>query len=243
MRVGAGDGARLDRKPGDLVADETIVEVVAPEPYVSRGGYKLAAALDAFGIDPAGRLCLDVGASTGGFTDVLLQRGASRVYALDVGRGQLAEALRRDPRVISLERVNARELHADSLPDLISLATIDVSFISLQLVLGPVSETFEDAGGDLVALVKPQFEAGRAEAKGGVVRDSAIHARVLGEIADAAAARGLEPLDAIASPIRGPEGNREFLLRMGVPAFARREARAVPTRLREHLANLAGVAA
>jgi 23S rRNA (cytidine1920-2'-O)/16S rRNA (cytidine1409-2'-O)-methyltransferase len=243
VRVGGGDGARLDRKPGDLVADETIVEVVAQEPYVSRGGYKLAAALDAFGIDPAGRLCLDVGASTGGFTDVLLQRGASRVYALDVGRGQLAEALRRDPRVISLERVNARELHADTLPDRISLATIDVSFISLRLVLGPASETFEDAGGDLVALVKPQFEAGKGEAKGGVVRDPAIHARVLAEIADAVAAGGLEPLDAIASPILGPEGNREFLLRARVPALARREARAVPPRLREHLSNLAGATA
>ena len=230
VRVGVGDGARFDRKPGDLVDPDLAVEVVSPEPYVSRGGHKLAAALDAFAIDPTGRVCLDVGASTGGFTDVLLQRGASRVYALDVGRGQLAEALRRDPRVISLERVNARELHADSLPDRISLATIDVSFISLRLVLGPVSETFEAAGGDLIALVKPQFEAGRTEAKGGVVRDPQIHARVLRDVADAAAAGGLVPLDAIASPILGPEGNREFLLRLRVPPVAdRRPGEVGPT--------------
>jgi 23S rRNA (cytidine1920-2'-O)/16S rRNA (cytidine1409-2'-O)-methyltransferase len=243
VRVGSGDGARLDRKPGDLVAAETPVEVIAPEPYVSRGGHKLAAALDSFRIDPAGRVCLDVGASTGGFTDVLLQRGARRVYALDVGRGQLAEALRRDPRVISLERVNARDLHAGSLPDRVSLAVIDVSFISLRLVLRPVSETFEDAGGDVVALVKPQFEAGRGETKGGVVREPAIHARVLREVAEAAAADGLEPLDAIASPILGPEGNREFLLRLRVPATADRVARAVDPVLLGRLSNLAGVAA
>jgi 23S rRNA (cytidine1920-2'-O)/16S rRNA (cytidine1409-2'-O)-methyltransferase len=243
VRVGAGDGARLDRKPGDLVERDVAVDVVAPEPYVSRGGQKLAAALDAFAIDAAGRVCLDVGASTGGFTDVLLQRGAGRVYALDVGRGQLAEALRRDPRVISLERVNARELDADSLPDRVSLATIDVSFISLRLVLGPVASTFEADGGDLVALVKPQFEAGKGEAKGGVVRDPAIHARVLGEVAEAAAAAGLEPLDAIASPILGPEGNREFLLRVRVPSTADRTARSVPASLRTHLSDLAGVAA
>jgi 23S rRNA (cytidine1920-2'-O)/16S rRNA (cytidine1409-2'-O)-methyltransferase len=240
VRVGEGDGARLDRKAGDLVAAETTVEVVAPEPYVSRGGYKLAAALDAFGIEPAGRICLDVGASTGGFTDVLLQRGASRVYALDVGRGQLAEALRRDPRVISMERVNARELQRDSLPGRISLATIDVSFISLRLVIGPVASTFEEEGGDLIALVKPQFEAGRGETKGGVVRDAAVHARVLREVAEAGAADGLEPLRAIASPILGPEGNREFLLRVRVPALDERRARDLAP---EVLAAIASVAA
>jgi len=225
------------------VAPELAIEVVAPEPYVSRGGHKLAAALDAFDIDPAGRVCLDVGASTGGFTDVLLQRGASRVYALDVGRGQLAETLRRDPRVVSLERVNARELHADSLPDRISLATIDVSFISLRLVLGPVSQTFEAEGGDLVALVKPQFEAGKGETKGGVVRDSLIHARVLREVAEAAAATGLEPLEAIASPILGPEGNREFLLRLRVPQVVDRVPRVVGEHVVAALSNLAGAAA
>jgi len=243
VRVGDGDAARLDRKPGDLVDPATMLDVVAPEPYVSRGGHKLAAALDAFGIDPADRICLDVGASTGGFTDVLLQRGASRVYALDVGRGQLAEALRRDPRVISLERVNARELRADSVADRISLAVIDVSFISLRLVLGPVSETFEASGGDLVALVKPQFEAGKGETDHGVVRDPRIHARVLRDVAEAASAGGLEPLEAIASPILGPEGNREFLLRVRVPPVGDRAPRQVPQPVLQRLANLAGVAA
>src|SRR6188768_923233 len=137
VRVGDGDAARHDRKPGDLIDPATTVTVVAPEPYVSRGGHKLAAALDAFEIDPAGLVALDVGASTGGFTDVLLQRGASRVYALDVGRGQLAEPLRQDPRVVSMERTNARELTPTTLPEPVALATIDVSFISLAKVLGP----------------------------------------------------------------------------------------------------------
>ncbi len=141
VRVGEGDGARLDRKPGDLVDAATPVEVAVPEPYVSRGGHKLAAALDAFGIDPAGVVCLDVGASTGGFTDVLLQRGATRVYALDVGRGQLADSLRRDSRVVSMERTNARTLTAGALPEPVALVTIDVSFISLSKVLGPVMST------------------------------------------------------------------------------------------------------
>jgi 23S rRNA (cytidine1920-2'-O)/16S rRNA (cytidine1409-2'-O)-methyltransferase len=218
VRVGAGDGARLDRKPGDLVDPETTVEVAVPEPYVSRGGHKLAAALDAFGVDPAGRVCLDVGASTGGFTDVLLQRGASRVYALDVGRGQLAESLRRDPRVISMERTNARTLTSSTLPESVSLATVDVSFISLRLVLGPIASTFEATGGDLVALVKPQFEAGRGETNEGVVRDPAVHARVMREVLDAAVAVGLEPAGEIPSPILGPEGNREFLVHLRVPA-------------------------
>ncbi|HEX8025556.1 MAG TPA: TlyA family RNA methyltransferase [Candidatus Limnocylindrales bacterium] len=242
VRVGHGDAARTDRKPGDLVALDEPLEVLAPEPYVSRGGHKLAAALDAFELDPAGRVCLDVGASTGGFTDVLLQRGASRVYALDVGRGQLAEALRRDPRVISLERMNARELHPDSLPDRISLAVIDVSFISLRLVLGPVSRTFEDAGGEIVALVKPQFEAGKGETDHGVVRDQAIHARVLRDVAAAAADGGLEPGAAIASPILGPEGNREFLLWLRVPATGERGPRTVAPALFESLSTLAGAA-
>jgi 23S rRNA (cytidine1920-2'-O)/16S rRNA (cytidine1409-2'-O)-methyltransferase len=217
VRVGAGDGARFDRKPGDLVDPETPIEIAVPEPYVSRGGHKLAAALDAFGIDPAGRVCLDVGASTGGFTDVLLQRGARRVYALDVGRGQLAQRLRDDPRVVSMERVNARTLHAASLPEPVSIATIDVSFISLRLVLAPVASTFRPSGGDLVALVKPQFEAGRGETDAGVVRDPAVHARVVREVTDAAVALGLRPAGEIPSPILGPEGNREFLVHLLVP--------------------------
>ena len=226
VRVGAGDEARLDRKPGDQVDPETALEVASPEPYVSRGGHKLAAALDAFGIDPSDRVCLDVGASTGGFTDVLLQRGARRVYAVDVGRGQLAEALRRDSRVISMERTNARTLIAGSIPEAVSLASVDVSFISLKLVLGPIASTFEPAGGDLVPLVKPQFEAGRADVPGGVVRDPAAHARVLRDVAQAALETGLEPVDAIASPVLGPEGNREFLLHLRVPPHPERVKRA-----------------
>jgi 23S rRNA (cytidine1920-2'-O)/16S rRNA (cytidine1409-2'-O)-methyltransferase len=217
VRVGAGDGGRLDRKAGDLVDPETTLEVELPEPYVSRGGHKLAAALDAFGVDPTGRVCLDVGASTGGFTDVLLQRGARRVYALDVGRGQLAERLRSDPRVVSMERTNARNLRGTSLPEPVSLATVDVSFISLRLVLAPIASTFDTAGGDLVPLVKPQFEAGRGEAHDGVVRDAAVHERVLREVAAAARAAGLKVAGEIASPILGPEGNREFLLHLRVP--------------------------
>ena len=225
VRVGDGDGARIDRKPGDLVDAGTALEVPEPDPYVSRGGHKLAAALDAFGVDPDGRACLDVGASTGGFTDVLLQRGARHVYALDVGRGQLAETLRRDPRVTSMERTNARNLTVTSLPEPVSLATIDVSFISLRLVLGPVASTFEPAGGDLVALVKPQFEAGRVESRDGVVRDPAVHALVVREVIDVARGLGLEPAGEIPSPILVPEGNREFLVHLRVPARASAQGR------------------
>ena len=224
VRVGAGDEARLDRKPGDQVDPETTIEVEAPEPYVSRGGHKLAAALDAFGIDPADRVCLDAGASTGGFTDVLLQRGARRVYAVDVGRGQLAESLRRDPRVVSMERTNARMLNKATLPEPVSLASVDVSFISLRLVLAPIASTFVAAGGDLIPLVKPQFEAGRGDVPGGVVRDPAVHARVVREVVAAAQQAGIEPVDVISSPILGPEGNREFLLHLRVPAIDRRVA-------------------
>jgi len=226
VRVGVGDAARRDRKPGDLVVPETEIEVTTPEPYVSRGGHKLAAALDVFRIDPADRVCLDVGASTGGFTDVLLQRGARRVYALDVGRGQLAEALRRDPRVVSMERTNARAITPSTLPEPVSIATVDVSFISLRLVLEPVASTFGAMGGDIVALVKPQFEAGRGEAKGGVVRDPAIHERVVAEVASAAEAAGLRVVGRTPSPILGPEGNREFLLHLAVPPLVAAAGRA-----------------
>jgi 23S rRNA (cytidine1920-2'-O)/16S rRNA (cytidine1409-2'-O)-methyltransferase len=211
--VGEGDAARHDRKPGDLVAADTPLEVAAPEPYVSRGGHKLAAALDAFAIDPAGLVCLDVGSSTGGFTDVLLQRGARRVYALDVGRGQLAESLRRDPRVVSMERMNARQLTATSLPEAIALVTIDVSFISLDLVLGPVASTLA-RGGQIVALVKPQFEAGRGRTDHGVVRDPSIQRDVLERVVSAASARRIGTRAVIASPLTGPEGNREFLVHL-----------------------------
>lgn len=213
VRVGVGDRARADRKPGDLVEPDVALAVDEPEPYVSRGGHKLAAALDAFGIDPSGRVALDVGASTGGFSDVLLQRGARRVYAVDVGRGQLAEALRRDERVVSLERTNARTLTATTFAEPIELAVVDVSFISLGLVLGPILATLAH-GAPIVPLVKPQFEVGRGEAKGGVVRDPAAHRAVLERIVAQAAALRLGARDVIASPILGPEGNREFLLHL-----------------------------
>jgi 23S rRNA (cytidine1920-2'-O)/16S rRNA (cytidine1409-2'-O)-methyltransferase len=218
VRVGEGDAARADRKPGDLVDPATPVRLVERDPYVSRGGHKLAAALDAFGIDPAGHTCLDVGASTGGFTDVLLQRGAARVYALDVGRGQLAETLRADPRVVSMERTNARTLGPGALPEPVALAVVDVSFISLTRVLGPIAACFEPVtGGPLVALVKPQFEAGRGRTPGGVVRDPAVHREVLDRVGRFAAEQGLRPGGLIVSPLRGPEGNREFLVRLDVP--------------------------
>jgi 23S rRNA (cytidine1920-2'-O)/16S rRNA (cytidine1409-2'-O)-methyltransferase len=158
-------------------------------------------------------VCLDVGASTGGFTDVLLQRGATRVYALDVGRGQLSERLRRDPRVISMERTNARDLTAVTLPEPISIATIDVSFISLDKILGPVLATLKPRG-NIVALVKPQFEAGRGRTDKGVVRDPAIHREVLERVVTAAHDHGLGTRAVIPSPILGPEGNREFLVHL-----------------------------
>ena len=208
-------------KAGASVAEDARVELVAADhPYVSRGGVKLAYALDAFGVDPAGVTALDIGASTGGFTDVLLQRGAACVVALDVGHGQLDWKLRNDPRVIVLERVNARTLAADQIPAgarRFPLVTIDVSFISLRHVL-PVLPPLLVQGANVIALVKPQFEAGRAEVgKGGIVRDPAVHARVVGEVAAAADALGLRRAGLADSPITGMEGNREFLLHLTWP--------------------------
>jgi 23S rRNA (cytidine1920-2'-O)/16S rRNA (cytidine1409-2'-O)-methyltransferase len=213
VRVGEGDGARRDHKPGDQLDPDATIHVEQPEPYVSRGGHKLAAALDAFDIDPTGKTALDVGASTGGFTDVLLQRGARHVYALDVGRGQLAESLRRDTRVTSLERTNARALTPTTFPESIDLAVIDVSFISLDKVLGPVQSTLAP-GAHIVALVKPQFEAGKGRTDKGVVRDPSIHREVLERVTAHARTLGLGTRDVIASPILGPEGNREFLIHL-----------------------------
>jgi 23S rRNA (cytidine1920-2'-O)/16S rRNA (cytidine1409-2'-O)-methyltransferase len=214
VRVGEGDSGRLDRKAGDLVDPEVPIAVVQPDPYVSRGGHKLAAALDAFGIDPDRRVCLDVGASTGGFTDVLLQRGARTVHAVDVGRGQLAERIARDPRVVVHDRTNARHLTAEAIGEPVDLAVIDVSFISLSLVLGPVAACLRPGAappGSIVALVKPQFEVGKGGTDHGVVRDPEAHRAVLARIAAEAVALGLGTRDVIASPILGPEGNREFL--------------------------------
>ena len=214
VRIGEGDGARRDVKPGDRIPTDTRISIDEPEPYVGRGGYKLAAALDAFGIDPAHKVALDVGASTGGFTDVLLQRGATRVYALDVGRGQLAESLRTNPRVVSMERTNARELTATTLPEPIDLAVIDVSFISLEKVLPAVFGVLAPRS-EIVALVKPQFEVGRQHVgKGGVVREPAQHRAVVQRLARYAVLRGWHALSVTASPLRGPKGNREFYLHL-----------------------------
>ena len=198
-------------KPGTQVDEAAALEVEQPPPYVSRGGEKLAHALDAFDVDPAGRDCLDVGASTGGFTDVLLQRGAARVIALDVGYGQLHERLRGDDRVVVLERVNARELR--ELPFAPELVVADVSFISLRLALPPALGLARDRW-EAVILVKPQFEAGRAEAKGGVVRDVDVRRRVVREIAGAALDWGAETVGVVDSGLPGPKGNREVFLHL-----------------------------
>ena len=196
--------------PDQLVAADQPIEITGARDYVSRGGEKLAAALDAFAVDPRDRTCLDVGASTGGFTDVLLQRGAERVIAVDVGYGQLAWSLRQDPRVTVMERVNIR--HLEQLPQPADLAVIDVSFISLRLVLPRVRELLRPPG-DVVALVKPQFEVGKgAVGKGGVVRDPAQHDQVLNELRRFAAEIGYQVAGQIPSPVLGTKGNREFLL-------------------------------
>lgn len=180
--------------------------------YVSRGGVKLAHALDVFKLDPKGCVCVDLGASTGGFTDVLLQRGAKRVFAVDVGRGQLHSKLAQDPRVRSFEKVNARTLSLELLGERCSVAVADLSFISLRLVL-PALLGVLLPGAFVVVLVKPQFEAGRAEVgKGGVVRDPAVHARVVAEISAELVRLGLSLIGSDASPLLGPAGNREFVL-------------------------------
>lgn len=205
-------------KAGTPVTLDAEVKVLAPDhPYVGRGGVKLAHALDTFSIPVAGRIALDIGASTGGFTDALLQRGASHVVALDVGHGQLDWKLRNDPRVDVIERVNARTLAiADLPPERVpfDIITIDVSFISLKLILPVIPALLRDRG-DVIALVKPQFEAGRGEiGKGGIVRDERVHARVLEDVTGAADALGLGREGATDSPISGMEGNRELLLHL-----------------------------
>ncbi len=208
-----GAGTRT-LKPGQLVATDAVLSVRAGRRWASRAAEKLASALDAFAIDPSGRACLDAGASTGGFTDLLLARGARIVFAVDVGRGQLLDRLARDPRVVSMERTNLRDLR--SLPEPIDLATLDLSFISLRLVL-PAVRGLLAADGHVVALVKPQFEAGRdAVPRGGVVRDPATHRAVLLAFGGHAAEAGLAPRALIASPIAGADGNREFLALLGV---------------------------
>jgi 23S rRNA (cytidine1920-2'-O)/16S rRNA (cytidine1409-2'-O)-methyltransferase len=199
-------------KAGEQVEDSVDLVVERPPRYVSRGGEKLAHALDSFGIEVAGRDCLDVGASTGGFTDVLLQRGAARVIALDVGHGQLHLRLRNDPRVTVLERTNAREL--EDLPFAPDLVTCDVSFISVRTALPPAL-ALASPGWEAVVLVKPQFEAGRAEVgKGGVIRDREVHRRVVREVAEAALAWPAAPVGVVDSGLPGPKGNREFFLHL-----------------------------
>jgi 23S rRNA (cytidine1920-2'-O)/16S rRNA (cytidine1409-2'-O)-methyltransferase len=205
-------GGRIE-KPGTLVSPETSVEVAGPaHPFVGRGGVKLRHALEVFRVDPRGRVCLDVGASTGGFTDCLLQAGADLVIAVDVGYGQLAARLREDPRVHLLERTNIRHLEPSRLPARPDLATVDVSFISLGLVLPPVVRLLGPPA-EIVALVKPQFEVGRGQVgRRGVVRDPDQHRAVLARLASGAAELSLRVVGVTASPLLGPMGNREFLM-------------------------------
>ena len=207
---------QLARKPSDSVKAADQLTVVAPERYVSRGGYKLEHALDHFQVPVSGKTALDLGASTGGFTDCLLQRGAARVYAVDVGHGQLAWKLRQDPRVIVMERTNARELTARGFPppfEPADLAVIDCSFISLRKVL-PNAVALVQPSGRILALIKPQFEAGKAEADrgAGVITDPAIHSRVIAELEQFATTLPIRWVGVTASPLLGPAGNKEFFV-------------------------------
>lgn len=203
-----------DPKSGHMVPADSVISLKAKERYVSRGGLKLEEALRAFQVDPAGLICADFGASTGGFTDCLLQHGAARVYSVDVGATQMHERLRCDPRVTLFERANAREFHENSFPEPPSLVVIDVSFISLGKVL-PALGRAAAPGAILLALVKPQFEATRAEVSRGkgIIRDPAIHSRILTGILTEAPAWGWRPVDLVSSPIAGGSGNREYLMR------------------------------
>ena len=219
-------------KAGQQVDDAVDLELTRPARFVSRGGEKLDHALDVFGVDPAGRRALDVGSSTGGFTDVLLQRGADHVIALDVGRAQLHERLRDDPRVTVMEGVNAR--HLTELPYAPDLVTCDVSFISLRQVLPSVLR-LAAPGWQAVVLVKPQFEAGRAEAKGGVVRSDDVRRRVLRELAEAALDWDAATIGVADSGLPGPKGNREFFLHL-----VHRERSELPPELEDWIAHAVG---
>jgi 23S rRNA (cytidine1920-2'-O)/16S rRNA (cytidine1409-2'-O)-methyltransferase len=202
------------KKASDSVSPDDTIELEAAERFVSRGGHKLEHALDAFKLDVTGLMAIDIGASTGGFTDCLLQRGAQKVFAVDVGQGQLAWKLRQDPRVVTMEKTNARYLKPGQFPQLFNLAVIDCSFISLRKILPPAVALLKTAG-KIVALVKPQFEAGKAEAdKGrGVIRDAAIHERILEELRQFVATQeNLDWRGAVESPLQGPAGNKEFLV-------------------------------
>ena len=207
------DGRRVD-KAGALVSTEAEIDVRGGAPYVSRGGEKLAHALDYFKIDVRGKTCADIGASTGGFTDCLLQRGAAKVFAIDVGTGQLDPKLRKDPRVVVMEQINARILDPRLFSEAPEVAAVDVSFISLEKVLPPVFASVAPAG-RLIALVKPQFELGKgAVGKGGVVRDPVQHQAVVARLARFSVLRGWHVLGVTASPLKGAKGNREFFLHL-----------------------------
>lgn len=217
-RILAGDVLVEDRpitKAGTAIAEDAPIRLRGEAlPYVSRGGLKLQGALDVFAIDPTGRTCFDAGSSTGGFTDCLLQRGAARVYAVDVGTNQLHWKLRSDPRVVSMEQVNLRTWEADRIPERCSLLVADLSFISLRLAIPPVITSLHPEA-EAVLLVKPQFEAGRDDVeKGGIVRDPVVHKRVCKDIWTFFEATELKPLALIESPILGGEGNKEFLLHL-----------------------------
>ena len=204
------DGVTV-RKPSDEVRADAVIGAEPAHPFVSRGGVKLATALEHFGFDPSGCVCLDVGASTGGFTEALLARGARRVYAVDVGRGQLHERLRARPEVLSLEATDIRDLKSTQLPEPPDFVTVDVSFISLKLVL-PAALALTRGPARLIALIKPQFEAGRGALKKGIVRDAAVQAAVCDDIATLVTSLGWSVAGVIASPIAGGDGNREFLI-------------------------------
>jgi 23S rRNA (cytidine1920-2'-O)/16S rRNA (cytidine1409-2'-O)-methyltransferase len=207
------NGQRID-KVGRLVDPKASINVASRAPFVSRGGEKLAHALDAFGVSPAGRVCADIGASTGGFTHCLLVRGAQRVYAVDAGYGQLDAKLRGDTRVVVRERVNARDLNPADFSEPPDLATVDVSFISLEKILPAVFRCLKDPG-EVVSLVKPQFETGRwAVGKGGVVREVSRHRDVLLKLARFVVLNGWHVRGVVASPLKGPKGNREFFLHL-----------------------------
>ena len=215
--IGAGQvlvNDKLADKAGAMVEDSCTLEVKESCPYVSRGGYKLEAGLQYFNIKTAGFICLDIGASTGGFSDCLLQHGALKIYSVDVGYGQLAWKLRQDPRIVVMERTNARYLTAEDFAEPIDFAVIDASFISLKLLIPPLLPLFQK-NTSILALIKPQFEVGRGKVgKGGVVRDPALHQEVIDEIVTFCRTLGLESLGITPSPILGPKGNKEFLIHL-----------------------------
>jgi 23S rRNA (cytidine1920-2'-O)/16S rRNA (cytidine1409-2'-O)-methyltransferase len=208
-------GGRVVDKPGTPVSEDAEIDIAGEDhPYASRGGVKLEGALKGYGIDVSGCVCLDIGASTGGFTDCLLRSGARRVYAVDVGYGQLAWRLRQDPRVILIERMNIRHMPPAAIPEPVDLITIDVSFISLKIVV-PAALRFLAKSGHILALIKPQFEVGKGKVgKGGVVKDPAQHAQVIADLDPYFRSLGLDCSKAIPSPIEGPKGNKEFFMLM-----------------------------